>query len=288
MRAMHGQMRVFSPSATASSRSSAPPARARRLVAPRALCCAAWIAIAAVAPALTPAEGSARCFSRSIGHPEHGTLRGGAALAAAGRYHLVQQFTRDHGLIWGTCRLVRGLQAFAKRAYELHGRRVVIGNLSAEGGGDMPHSRSHESGRDVDIAFQMMDGDGKPTYAYYHRFDERLFSRSHGGRYRFDVAANWALVRALLETEEFVIERIVVAPYLRAALLGHASAHVGAELPAALLRRAREALVPPWPGVKLHDNHFHVRIACDPAHEPWCREAKRPDGADTRVAGSAR
>ncbi len=220
------------------------------------------------------AAGQARaaCHSQSIGSPERGSLRGGRELPRASAYHVVQPFSVRHELRWATCRLVDGLLAVARGVTSDGRLPLVIGNLSQEGGGEMPHSASHESGRDVDIAFHVADERGRPRFPVYHHFDAKLVSRSHGPRYRFDVARNWQVVAALLRAPQFEIERIVVAPYLRAALLHHAEV-VGED--AALLAVARIRMMPPWPGVKLHDNHFHVRIACDPSAEPDCREAPR-------------
>lgn len=231
-------------------------------------------------------EAFAACSSQSVGTPVNGTLRGGREMPRASAHHVVQPFAVRHELRWATCRLVDGLLAVAREVTRDRRLPLVIGNLSQKGGGEMKHSASHESGRDVDIAFQVADERGRARFPVYHRFDSKLESRSHGPRYRFDVARNWQIVAALLRAPHFEIERIVIAPYLRAALLDHAQTH-GED--AAMMALARTKVVPPWPGVKLHDNHFHVRIACDPSTEPRCREVPltRAIASNARGAGGA-
>jgi penicillin-insensitive murein endopeptidase len=225
--------------------------------------------------ALPVSAGPRPCWSRSLGFPDRGELRGGRKMPARGRHWMLQPFTFRHGYRWTTCELAQGLPAVADSLTEaLHGRPLMIGNLSARGGGEMPHSSSHESGRDVDIALLMCDDQGRPRPSYYHRFDREGVSRSHGQRYRFDVARNWRVVEALLLSPHFEVERLVVASPLREALLAHAEA-IGTREP--LLDWARSRLVPPWPGVTRHENHFHMRIRCSPADaSAGCRERPLP------------
>lgn len=243
------------------------------------------IAVTWLAWTLSAAPGLGACWSRSVGFPDAGRLRGGRALPVAGKAYLVQPFTVRHELRWGSCALVEGVRAVAtSMAPHLAGKPLMIGNLSQRGGGDMPHSASHESGRDVDLGFLLHDDKGRPLPSYYHRFDRAGVSRSHGPRYRFDVARNWLLVRALLQSPHFAVERLVVAPWLRTMLLAHAAA---SDTPPALLALAHRVVVGPWPGVSVHDNHFHLRIACsDDDRRAGCRD--RPLPSHDHIAGEAR
>jgi penicillin-insensitive murein endopeptidase len=123
----------------------------------------------------------------------------------------------------------------------------------------MPVSTSHESGRDVDLPLFTMSASGRPLSGYYLHFGPDGRSRTHGGRYVFDAARTWQLVRAIVTSPHWEVERLVLAPYLRAQVLAYAKQAGEAT---EVLQAAQTKLIPPWPGVKLHDNHLHLRIAC--------------------------
>lgn len=238
----------------------------RPLVCPLArgllLTCAVTVLAAVVMPT-APVQAAPQCRSRSIGAPTHGRLVAGRRLPSWGNHYAIQPFTVRNGYVWGTCELIDGLRWVADElAGTLQGRPLALGNLSPRKGGEMPISSSHESGRDVDVAPLMADDLGRPIPSYYHHFDRDGISRSHGPRFRFDVARNWRLVEVILACPHFEVEKLVIAPYLRDSLLAYARQQNAAP---ELVGLAERKLVPPWPGVKLHDNHFHLRIACSVA-----------------------
>jgi penicillin-insensitive murein endopeptidase len=210
--------------------------------------------------ALTAPLHAFACSSRSAGYPDAGKLYGGVQLSGRNAPLRLQSFTLVYDYRWGTCALVHGLQELARSVRGKIGRQpLLIGNLSQKGGGEMPVSTSHESGRDVDFPLFTMTASGRPLNGYYLRFGPDGRSRTHGGRYVFDAARTWQLVRAIVTSPHWEVERLVLAPYLRAQVLAHGKK---AHEPSEVLQAVQTKLIPPWPGVKLHDNHLHLRIGC--------------------------
>jgi penicillin-insensitive murein endopeptidase len=74
----------------------------------------------------------------------------------------------------------------------------------------------------------------------------------------FDVARNWALVRALLEEPRIEVQYLFINERLKQTLLDYARAH--GEEPS-LLDRADALLHQPGDSLP-HDDHLHVRIFC--------------------------
>ena len=206
----------------------------------------------------TPGVGRACGNSVSIGTPMNGVLRCGNRLQRWGEHHYLQPFTRDQDYRYGTDELVNGLLWVANSMAEAGIDRIAIGSMSKRGGGDLPLSGSHESGRDVDLPFLMSNPSGAHIESLYHHFNRRGISKTHGNWYRFDVEGNWRLLTSLLACPHFEVQFIVIAPALKKLLLaGAAKRGVSQEA----ISRIEQILVPPkW--AKPHDNHFHVRIAC--------------------------
>jgi murein endopeptidase len=170
---------------------------------------------------------------------------------------------RRRCLYWGTSRLVKALARAGQRVQrELPGSPpLAVGNVGrAQGGSVQFYSRSHQSGRDADVAFYSLDEASQPYFpSDLHRFDESLSSRTADGRMlRFDLARNWALVRALLEDPEIELIYLFIASPLKAALLKHAR---DKGEPVELIERASKILHQPTDALP-HDDHLHVRITC--------------------------
>jgi penicillin-insensitive murein endopeptidase len=212
---------------------------------------------------------------KSVGSPTEGHLEGGVRLADSPSVKMLQ----GHDRRWGLPELVGMLErSAAKVRKKFAGSVLRVGDLSRRGGGDVSGHHSHESGRDVDVAFfAMRDGKGV-NLDQLISFDD---SGHAPGRLRFDDARNWALVEAWLNDPQARVSHIFVAAPLRDRLLAHARAQ---GVPQALRTRAAFALMQPKGGLP-HDNHFHVRIACPPSQRSTCvefatREASREPRAD--------
>ncbi len=229
-----------------------------------------------------PAHGSI-----SVGTVTEGYLVDGRTLPPRGPHHEILAVHALRGTADGTDELVAAIQRVAAEVARIRPAAPLgVGNLSKGGGGDLPWSHSHNSGRDVDLSFYLVDGRGKPA-----RPNDLLHVGPDGRcleqpAWSFDDARNWAVVRAWLRDPAVAVQWIFVARPLRERLLAHA---VAQHEPDVLLRRATIVLHQPA-GVPPHDDHFHVRIHCATADAlDGCRETGRrrlwqPDTAKALAA----
>lgn len=197
----------------------------------------------------------------SVGAPQHGVLTDAIELPASGRGWV--RF-RPHGQHhFGTAALVEAVQRAAATVGETRGGEpLVVGDLSARHGGKIPGHRSHRTGRDVDLLFFTTTPEGAPVRSpgFLH-FSADGLARVQGtdGYVRFDVPRNWALVEALVGDDGPPVLFIFVSRELEALLLEWAFA-LGR--PDSLLLRAATVMLQPGDSTP-HDDHFHVRLACD-------------------------
>lgn len=205
--------------------------------------------------------------SLSLGYANAGRLRSPARLEEDETIRYVP----GRPLHYGTDELVALLRRAARAVHRRYRVRLGVGDLSAAGGGPVGHHASHQSGRDADLAFFVVDLRGRSvTLDDYVGFGSDGYSMV-GRRLRFDTARNWALVEALLSDPEVRVEHIFVSNGLRALLLAHARA-IGAT--SSIIARAEAVLHQPRHGSP-HANHFHVRIAC-PRGDAACIDGIRP------------
>lgn len=202
--------------------------------------------------------------ARSIGAPNHGHLEG-AALLKQGR--TLKQRSGAHS--WALPQMVKLLHhASAAVARKHKGSVMFVGDLSGKTGGRIDKHGSHQSGRDADVAFYVMNSKGKPLPAKrFIAFDDAGNARDVPGA-RFDEARNWALVEALLKDRDAHVRYLFVTNGLRARLLAYAARK---HAPKELIERAAAAMMSP-PDADLHDDHFHVRIACPESMRDVCVE----------------
>ena len=217
--------------------------------------------------------------SVSVGTFTHGLLRHGARLAPKGEGYWIQPLWAARNSNYGTDELVEALQHVARRVHrEYPGALLQIGDLSTKGGGDSVLHRSHENGRDADLIYYAVDGQGKPAppAESMPRYGADLQARApappeHGVVFgpfsprSFDVARNWALVRALLEEPRVEVQYLFINEVLKQTLLEWARAH--GEDPA-LVDRADALLHQPGDSAP-HDDHLHVRIFCSTDDRPY-------------------
>ena len=169
---------------------------------------------------------------------------------------------------WGVPDLVGLLDRSGRRvADRFPGAVLSVGDLSRRGGGDVVGHHSHESGRDADVGFYMLDRHGKSVLLpHILPIDEQgRVATDHS--LRFDDARNWALVESWLNDRTSRVARIFVALHLKERLLAQARrAHASPSL------RARAADVMLQPKGATHDDHFHVRIGCPRGQAGACVE----------------
>lgn len=211
--------------------------------------------------------------SVSVGSPQAGHLVRGVRLPQ--EHPALRQLPTQaaRGLDWGTDVTVRALIRAAEAvAQEFPGSVTWLGNLSRQGGGDIPWSSSHNSGRDADVAFHMLDPQGRPaTRGDLVQFDEHGWAFDSIGALQFDVARNWVLVRRLLTDPESKPQYLFISDPLKALLLAEADRR---KAPRTVIADARRILRQPG-GKPPHDDHLHLRIHCTRADlSHGCRDAK--------------
>ncbi|MFT3921100.1 MAG: penicillin-insensitive murein endopeptidase [Myxococcales bacterium] len=208
--------------------------------------------------------------SRSLGFAWRGKLERGVLLKPGAHLRYVSEYAKtDH--FYGTWQLVQLLERAAFQVSQrVPGSKLSVGELSAASGGNLPGHASHESGRDVDVGFFMLDGGARPVEAFaFAQFDSRGRGLSPNVGMRFDVRRNWELVARLVSDGEARVQYVFVAPAIRQLLLDEGRR---VRAPAAVLERAARVMVRPSEK-HLHGNHFHVRIYCAPGERPKCQDA---------------
>ncbi|MEZ4296751.1 MAG: penicillin-insensitive murein endopeptidase [Polyangiaceae bacterium] len=204
----------------------------------------------------------------SVGSPNEGRLVGGVKLDTSdASVRVVPAYKRGDSR-WGLPALIHMIERAAKKVAKKHPGAVLgVGDISHKNGGDIFLHRSHESGRDADIAFYVVNQRGKDIKPdTFVTFQGSVESSSMPGA-RFDVAKNWLLVQAMLEDPGARVSHIFVADPLRRMLLAHAKPRVSAKL----YSRAAAVMMQPSNALP-HDNHFHVRISCPAEMRKSCVE----------------
>jgi penicillin-insensitive murein endopeptidase len=208
--------------------------------------------------------------SRSLGLAWRGRLERGVLLKPGDHVRYVSEYAPT-GHFYGTWQLVQLLQRAAYQVFQrVPGSRLSVGELSASNGGNLPGHASHESGRDADVGFFMLDGAGRPVDAFaFAQFDSRGRGLSPNLGMRFDVRRNWELLARLITDGEARVQYAFVAPGIRQLLLDEGRR---VRAPTSVLERAARVMVRPSEK-HLHGNHFHVRIYCPPGDRPKCQDA---------------
>jgi penicillin-insensitive murein endopeptidase len=213
-----------------------------------------------------PSKKGSKPIAHSVGAPNAGRLENGVHLDAKPYLRYVGAYWGDAH--WGVRELVDAIDRAGREVHKRYPDAVLgVGQLSRKGGGEIDRHHSHESGRDADLAFYLVDQAGKPVaLPDFHsiRADGRA---GFDPRLKFDDGRNFALISALVSDPHAHVTHIFVATWLRTRLLAY-GARAGAS--PALRARIAETLMQPHHALP-HDDHFHVRVACPPS-SPQCIE----------------
>ncbi len=199
--------------------------------------------------------------SISVGTVTVGHLVRGKELPLSGPHHAVLAEHAARGTRRGTDELIGGILDAAGDVAAVHPTAVAgIGNIARGGGGRLPWSISHKAGRDADIGFYLVDGQGRDV------LPDTLLQLAPpdgtvtwaGQELRFDVSRNYLLLESLVLSDRISIQYVFCADFLVKKLRAEA-AHRGAPK---LVRKALETFVRQPRGTLPHDDHFHVRIRC--------------------------
>jgi penicillin-insensitive murein endopeptidase len=215
-------------------------------------------------PAETKSQGSI-----SEGTPMKGRLSRGEVLPKKGSGYVMRKVTRQRRARFGISELVHLVKEATHKVRRRHsGSLLAVGDLSTRKGGPIENHGSHQSGRDVDLGFYVLDRAGKPAQPPdYVPFDVNGYSVDPPLEYRFDTARNWALVEALIRSDKAEVQWIFVADHLKQLMLDYASSH---QAPRNAIGKARQILK--QPGKKAHWDHFHVRVYCPADDRPACQD----------------
>ncbi|WP_433930903.1 penicillin-insensitive murein endopeptidase [Sorangium cellulosum] len=200
----------------------------------------------------------------SKGAPNRGRLTGAVRLRSS-RHLKVREGART----WGLPVLVKALRRAAFQVAKKHGdSALLVGDLSAKAGGALDGHNSHQTGRDADVGFYVVNSKGKTLRTErFVAFDDRGNAIGLPGA-RFDDMRNWALVEALLQDRQAGVKYLFVTDALRARLLAYAAKK---RVPAEMRARAAAAMMSPR-DADLHNDHFHIRVACPASMRGACVE----------------
>jgi penicillin-insensitive murein endopeptidase len=196
----------------------------------------------------------------SIGLPHRGTLTAPLPLPDKGQGFA--RLRRDERR-FGTPRLIGAIERAAGAVERARpGSVLVVGDLSVSHGGRLLPHLSHRTGRDADLLLYVSTPDGAMVTSpgFVHVGPDGLAWDPKRERYlRFDVAREWLLIKALVEDDEARVQWIFLNHALIPLVLEWARARGE---PIETVRRAQEVLLEPHPG-GVHDDHTHIRVACD-------------------------
>lgn len=197
--------------------------------------------------------------SVSVGDVSNGHLINAVPLMLPGMTYDILERQRARGLAWGSAEVITLIERAASFLWRGHRRRLWLGNIGRRGGGDIPYSVSHNSGRDADLAFCYINPKGYPVDPPdLVPLDKNGVSTSHGGYYRFDEKRTWTVIKALITHRTIQVQYIFLSNPLKKMLLDHARKKGE---PAALIGRADAVMG--QPGYALpHNDHIHLRIYC--------------------------
>ena len=205
--------------------------------------------------------------SVSVGYPNRGLLRFGTRINDD-KDLVVKVGSLDSR--HGTGELVRSIESAAHEvAFRYPRAKLTVGDLSRPGGGRIRPHVSHQSGRDVDLGFYMLDRRSTPVNVpLFVRFNNQALGKQWGNLYKFDAARNWALIESLLSQPTTDVQHIFVSNAIKRRLLNQAVKE-GAN-PEVLIR-AKRVITQPRHGAP-HRSHFHVRIYCSDDDRPMCKD----------------
>lgn len=241
----------------------------RRLLVLAMLTALGW----AVAQPSSGQDGSRRrrraATSASVGLPFSGRLRNGVLLEESDTLRYTGEYAPG-GHFYGTTELVQLLERAAARVTaRVPGARLSVGELSSARGGRLDGHRSHQNGRDVDVAFYMLDARGEPYEPYgFAAFDRHGHGLTPNESLTFDDRRNYEMVARLVSDPDARVQYIFVAETIKARVLREAHRRHATER---VLTRLEAVMIQPSHGHP-HRNHFHVRIYCPPSDRPRCED----------------
>jgi penicillin-insensitive murein endopeptidase len=205
-------------------------------------------------------------MSLSIGHPNAGAqVRAKKLKSKRG----VRILPRHRENVYGHPALVLMIERSAKQiARRFPGSVLSVGDMSSKDGGPLAGHHSHQSGRDVDLAFYARDAKGRPAELDRLVAFDGSGKATDGSGLVFDDERNWALVEAWAQDSRADIAYVFISRPLKARLLAFgAKTERGKKLMPMV-----QALFMQPDNAEPHDDHFHVRIRCPKDQADICKE----------------
>jgi penicillin-insensitive murein endopeptidase len=143
---------------------------------------------------------------------------------------------------------------------------LTVNDISLEKGGPIAQHGSHESGRDADILYYVLDAHGAPLPSVGVPIEPDgtgvdynvLSDGTDDIHLRLDAPRTWRFVVELMGRLGDELQRIFMVEHVRGMLLAQAAREHTAK---ALVARFEDLTCqPPTP----HDDHMHVRVYCSP------------------------
>lgn len=208
-------------------------------------------------------------MSLTVGHPNDGFQVRAKKLKNTSHLKVRR---RSHNKNYGHPALVLMLRRSASDvASAVPGSVMLVGDLSYKRGGPIPGHRSHESGRDADVAFYATNSKGKPVQMKKFVAFDGDGKAKDGSYYRFDDARNWFLVQSWARDDRAGLSHIFISWPLKKRLLKFARSQKRFH---PYIQKALALLKQPEHG-EPHDDHFHVRISCPKRLREICRNESK-------------
>lgn len=195
--------------------------------------------------------------SESIGKYHAGCVRGAATLPINGQGYQVMRLSRNR--FYGHPDLIDFIENLGRTAQNQKLGTLLIGDLGQpRGGPTLSGHKSHQTGLDVDIWYQLSQKAGQRELSKSERESmgapSVLTSSADGINHKEWTFANEKILEAAARAPE--VDRIFVNAVIKKELCGHAGSHDW-------LQKIR-----PW---FAHADHFHVRLKC-PSGSRYCEK----------------
>lgn len=197
--------------------------------------------------------------SVSLGGPSRGQLLDGVRVEGA-NIELLPNYS-ERRTNFTSYRLLAILSAGAESMARCGQPVLRVGNFSVEGGGQLRWSRSHQSGRDADIAFPLRRRDGAVELPPALEHIDPDGSRRGDSSVSLDAAALWCLIDGMMESGGGELQWLFISRPLRQQVL-RAGLDAGADIER--VQMVAELLQQPSDSLP-HDDHLHLRVGCAPA-----------------------
>ena len=209
----------------------------------------------------------------SVGKANRGRVVRGAKMDLKGRSWRFLPAIKGRKTNHGAEGLIELLKKGADATADAHpGAILEIGNIGLVEGGKIVQSKSHQGGRDVDVAFYAVDAKGRS------RTGGRFLSFGPDGKgrkgWKVDVARTWSFVKTLLSSDDPVVQWMFLSAGIKELLIKHARKR---KEPRWLIDRARQVLHQPSDSSD-HSDHIHIRVYCS----SWDRVAGCADYGPVR------